>query len=67
MNEVNGVNHDNEILQRLTRLETKLDIFIADPAKEKRIADLEDNQKWLWRAIFGTFITGALMYLIKVM
>lgn len=67
MNEVNSVNHDNEILQRLTRLETKLDIFIADPAKEKRIADLEDNQKWLWRAVFGTFITGALMYLIKVM
>ena len=61
------MNHDNEILQRLTRLETKLDIFIADPAKEKRISDLEDNQKWLWRAIFGTFITGAIMYLIKVM
>lgn len=59
-------NDTNEILQRLVRLETKLDMMMNDPAKDKRIADLEDNQRWLWRAIFGTFITGAVMYLIRV-
>ena len=59
-------NDTNEILQRLVRLETKLDMMMNDPAKDKRISDLEDNQRWLWRAIFGTFITGAVMYLIRV-
>lgn len=57
----------NEILQRLVRLETKLDMMFHDPSREKRIADLEDNQRWLWRAVFGTFISGAIAYLIKVM
>lgn len=59
--------HDTEVLQRLVRLETKLDMMLSDPAKEKRLSDLEDNQRWLWRAVFGTFITGALTYIIKMM
>lgn len=58
---------DNEILQRLVRLETKLDMMMADPSRDKRISELEDNQRWLWRAIFGTFITGAVTYIIKLM
>lgn len=58
---------NNEVLQRLTRLETKLDMMLNDPSKDKRITDLEDNQRWLWRAIFGTFITGAITYIIKMM
>jgi hypothetical protein len=57
----------NEILQRLTRIETRLEMMIADPSKDKRIFDLEDNQRWLWRAIFGTFISGAIAYLFKMM
>ena len=61
------MDQNNEVLQRLTRLETKLDMMINDPSKEKRITDLEDNQRWLWRAIFGTFITGAITYIIKMM
>jgi hypothetical protein len=61
------VDHDSEVLQRLVRLETKLDMMLNDPTKDKRINDLEDNQRWLWRAVFGTFITGAVTYIIKVM
>jgi hypothetical protein len=61
------MDHDSEVLQRLVRLETKLDMMLNDPSKDKRIADLEDNQRWLWRAVFGTFITGAITYIIKVM
>lgn len=61
------MNEQTEVLQRLTRLETKLDMMLNDPSKDKRITDLEDNQRWLWRAIFGTFITGAITYIIKVM
>lgn len=59
--------HDTEVLQRLVRLETKLDMMLSDPAKEKRLSDLEDNQRWLWRAVFATFITGAVTYIIKMM
>jgi hypothetical protein len=58
---------EDQILQRLTRVETKLDIMLSDNSREKRIAELEDNQRWLWRAIFGTFIAGAVSYLLKVM
>ena len=61
------MNEQTEVLQRLTRLETKLDMMLNDPSKDKRITDLEDNQRWLWRAIFGTFITGAITYIIKMM
>lgn len=58
---------NKEILQRLTRIETRLEMMIADPSKEKRIFDLEDNQRWLWRAIFGTFMSGAVAYFLKMM
>jgi hypothetical protein len=57
----------SEILQRLTRIETRLEMMIADPTINRRIAELEDNQRWLWRAVFGTFITGAITYIIKMM
>lgn len=57
----------SEILQRLTRIETRLEMMISDPTINRRIAELEDNQRWLWRAIFGTFITGAITYIIKMM
>jgi hypothetical protein len=64
---VDDMSSEDQILQRLTRVETKLDIMLSDNSREKRIAELEDNQRWLWRAIFGTFIAGAVSYLLKVM
>ncbi|MGF7049174.1 chaperonin cofactor prefoldin [Paenibacillus sp. DS2015] len=56
-----------EILQRLTRVETKLDaqLYAKDIAKEalqstksahRRLDEIEDNQKWLWRTIGGAAI-----------
>jgi hypothetical protein len=30
-----------------------------------RIKDLEDNNRWLWRAIAGTLITAAMAFLLK--
>lgn len=58
---------EDQILQRLTRVETKLDIMLSDNSREKRISELEDNQRWLWRAVFGTVIAGVVSYLLKVM
>lgn len=57
----------NELLQRLTRLEVKLDMIANDKNNDRRLAEIEDNQRWLWRAVFGTFITGAVMYIIKIL
>lgn len=56
---------EREILQRLTRVETKLDMQLntkdiavdaLNLAKngEHRLNKMEDNQRWLWRAVFAT-------------
>lgn len=58
--------HENEMLQRLARVETKLDFLLHDTSRDKRIEDLEDNQRWLWRAIFGTLIAGVVSYFLKM-
>lgn len=66
----------NEILQRLVRLETKLDLMGAakDVANEAllssksahhRLTTIEDNQKWLWRTVIGALIAGAIALLWK--
>lgn len=67
----------NEILQRLTRLETKLDLMgtardIANEAmfrtleNSKKISELEDSQRWLWRTVATTIIAGVLSLLFKI-
>jgi hypothetical protein len=66
----------NEILQRLVRLETKLDLMGAakDVANEAllsaksahhRLSAIEDNQKWLWRTVIGAVIAGGIALLWK--
>jgi len=66
----------NEILQRLTRMETKSDIMgnvreVANEASQsansanKRIDELADNQRWLWRTVIGALIIGAIGLLLK--
>lgn len=57
---------ENEIMQRLTRVETKLDFLLTDPNREKRLSDLEDNQRWLWRALFSTIFAGVVSYVLKL-
>jgi hypothetical protein len=65
-----------EILQRLTRVETKLDMQLnakdlateaLDKAKSAhhRIDDIADTQKWLWRTIIGAIILAAVAFIIK--
>ncbi|WP_127531183.1 hemolysin XhlA family protein [Paenibacillus kobensis] len=66
----------NEILQRLTRLETKLDMMgtakdVANEALQRAksahrmLAAIEDNQRWLWRTVVGALLTGAIAILWK--
>lgn len=58
-----------EILERIVRIETKIDSYNSTKEKadmsyikacqnEKDIAEIEDNLKWLWRTIAGAIILG---------
>ena len=62
---------EKEVLERLTRIETKLDDYDNTKTKveearaksytnERRISDLEEKIKWLVRAIIGAVITGGI-------
>ncbi|GMK45233.1 phage protein [Paenibacillus glycanilyticus] len=66
----------NEILQRLVRLETKLDLMgtakdvanealVSAKSANHRLSAIEDNQKWLWRTVIGALIAGAIAVLWK--
>ncbi|MFD0682363.1 MULTISPECIES: hemolysin XhlA family protein [unclassified Paenibacillus] len=71
--------HDEEtgeILQRLTRVETKLDLMInardianealqSTKAAHKRLDTLEENQTWLWRTAIAALIVGGIGLLWK--
>ncbi|NOU95577.1 hemolysin XhlA [Paenibacillus sp. LMG 31456] len=71
--------HDDEtgeILQRLTRVETKLDLMInardianealqSTKAAHKRLDTLEENQTWLWRTAIAALIVGGIGLLWK--
>ena len=60
-----NVDHDNEILQRLVRIETKLELMLLDPTTNKRLDSIEENQQWLWRAVIGSVIAAGIAYLMK--
>lgn len=60
---------ENEVLTRLTRIETKLDDYDNLKTKaeetrakaysnERRINEIEDKLKWITRTITGAIITG---------
>jgi len=62
---------ETEVLTRLTRLETKVDDYNGLKTKveesraksfsnERRIADIEDKQKWLERTTIGAIIIGGI-------
>ncbi|WP_125154292.1 hemolysin XhlA family protein [Clostridium rectalis] len=64
-----------EILERIVRIETKIDGYNSTREKadmaytkayenEKDIAEMKDNLKWLWRTIAGAIILGAIGALI---
>lgn len=65
-----------EILQRLTRVETKLDMQLnakdiateaLDKAKnaQHRIKNIEDNQRWIWRTVIGAIILAVIGFIIR--
>lgn len=57
--------NEHEIVERLARLETKLDMFMNDKSYQHRISELEDNQKWLWRTLLGGIIAGVIAFLFN--
>lgn len=70
---------EREVLDRLMRLETKIDMQDYKGIQEKcdsannlaktceeRIDKLEDNQKWLVRLILGAIILGILAFVYHV-
>lgn len=65
-----------EILERLVRMETKLDDFtsLRDKAEsayttsnqnKESIETIQDNIKWLWRTGLGAVIVAAIGFIIK--
>lgn len=70
---------EREVLDRLMRLETKIDMqdykgiqekvdnaLTISQSNEERIKKLEDAQKWLLRLIIGTIVGAILELLYKV-
>lgn len=70
---------EREVLDRLMRLETKIDLqdykgiqekvdnsLNLSKSNEERIEKLEDSQKWLVRLILGAIILGILGLLYKL-
>lgn len=66
----NSENQIQEILERLVRMETKLDnynalkdkaddAFNASKQNTKDITEIKDNIKWCWRTIIGSILVGA--------
>ena len=69
-------NIQQEILERIVRIETKIDGYNSTREKadmaytkamqnEKDITEMKDNLKWLWRTIAGAIILGILGAVIR--
>lgn len=67
---------EREILQRLTRVETKLDLQLnaRDTAIEAlastksahmRLDELHANQTWIWRTVIAALIVAVITFVIK--
>lgn len=65
-----------EILQRVVRIETKLDgynhlrekldkTYALSKQNERDISEIKDSNKWLWRTIAGAILVGAITALIS--
>lgn len=68
-----------EVLDRLMRLETKIDLqdykglsekvdiaLNTSRTNEERIDKLEDNSKWLARLVLGTVVLGILAFIYGI-
>ncbi|MCY6355368.1 hemolysin XhlA family protein [Clostridium sp. ZS2-4] len=70
------VNIQQEILERIVRIETKIDSYNSTKEKadtaynkacqnEKDISEIKDNMKWLWRTIAGAILIGVILAIVK--
>jgi hypothetical protein len=52
------------------KVETQHDELLKDEQMiknhEERLSKIEDNNKWLWRLVIGSLITGAMAILFKI-
>lgn len=76
MNEADSI---QEIKERLVKIETLLENMTKTDGLErevieekikvanKRIADLEDTIRWLWRTVMGSFLTGTIAILFSLL
>lgn len=69
---------EKEILERLIRIETKIDDYESTKTKveearskaysnERRINDIEDKLKWISRTTVGAIITGAIAIVYAIL
>lgn len=69
-------NIQQEILERIVRIETKIDGYNATREKadiaynkgiqnEKDISEIKDNLKWIWRTFAGAVLVGILSAVVK--
>lgn len=76
---MNDNKFQREVLDRLMRLETKIDLQDYKSLSEKvdtalnksknnedRIIKLEDNSKWITRLVIGAIIGGILAFVFKI-
>jgi tetrahydromethanopterin S-methyltransferase subunit G len=68
-----------EIKERLVKIETLLENMTKTDCLErevieekikvanKRISDLEDTIRWIWRTVVGSFITGAIAIVFSLL
>lgn len=76
---MNDNKFQREVLDRLMRLETKIDLQDYKGLSEKvdialnkannneeRINKIEDNNKWLTRLVIGAIIGGILAFVFKI-
>lgn len=71
----NEKDFEREVLERLTKIETKLDdyngiktkaedSYVLSKENEKDIAKLEDKLKWITRTLVSAIITGVITLLV---
>lgn len=76
---MNDNKFQREVLDRLMRLETKIDLqdykglsekadiaLNKSKSNEERIIKLEDSNKWITRLVIGAIIGGILAFVFKI-
>lgn len=54
------------LVERLVRLETKIDMMMNDKSFQRRIQELEDSQKFIWRTLLTTILGGIMSLIVAI-